>query len=63
MLPCGCCSKWREAVGNQENSYDIIFMDIPMPEMDGITASKIMKNVRKEFVQNYCDDSQRNEGR
>ncbi len=33
----------------KENQYDLIFMDIKMPELDGISAAKIIKEFNKEI--------------
>jgi CheY-like chemotaxis protein len=37
---------WSHLEKLKENSYDFIFMDIQMPEMDGYTA---MKHIRDEM--------------
>ena len=45
------CVNGREAVQSaQEKKYDLIFMDIIMPEMDGIEATEIIRQQDKEVM-------------
>jgi CheY-like chemotaxis protein len=40
-----CAENGKVAIDKiKENSYDIVLMDIQMPEMDGLTATSIIKN-------------------
>lgn len=49
---CKICANGEEAVKEFEQSgdsdYDLILMDIQMPVMDGLTATKIIRNESKE---------------
>lgn len=52
-------SNGREAIEALENiNYDLIFMDISMPEMDGLTACSLIRSNKdlKKTTGNYCND-------
>ena len=34
---------------NENNDIDIILMDIKMPEMDGLTATRVIKNIKSSI--------------
>jgi CheY-like chemotaxis protein len=43
------------AIEKIENTYDIILMDIQMPEMDGNEVATISE-IKWQCPHNYCDD-------
>jgi two-component system, sensor histidine kinase and response regulator len=44
-----CANDGEEAVGLfREQSFDLIFMDLQMPKMDGILATKLIREMEKE---------------
>lgn len=50
-LECDIANNGEEAVKlYQQNTYQLVFMDVNMPIMDGITAVKQIKTLNKPFV-------------
>ena len=42
---------------NEMALFDMVFMDLQMPEMDGFTATKLLRaQPRLQGIANHCDD-------
>ena len=50
--------------GDQAPPFDVVFMDLQMPEMDGFTATKLLRRDHAfAEVSDHCDDGSRPRGR
>ena len=50
--------------GDQPPPFDVVFMDLQMPEMDGFTATKLLRrDPRLQKLPDYCHDGARPRGR